>query len=109
MSENKSSQFPFVSIIIPCRNEEKFIGQCLDSVLGQDYPREKTEILVVDGMSEDKTKEIVIEYTKQYSFIKVLDNYKKIYHYLYRTLARTGTRSFENIYGFKGINFRRIH
>ena len=37
-----------VSIIIPCRNEEKFIGKCVDSILKQDYPKDKLEILVVD-------------------------------------------------------------
>jgi len=43
----------FVSVIIPARNEESFIGKCLDSVIAQDYPKDKLEVLVVDGMSED--------------------------------------------------------
>ncbi len=51
--------FPFVSVIIPCRNEERFIGQCLDSVTAQDYSKDRMEVLVVDGMSEDGTREIV--------------------------------------------------
>lgn len=42
-----------VAVIIPCRNEEKFIGKCLDSVITNDYPKDRLEILVVDGMSED--------------------------------------------------------
>jgi len=67
----------FVSIIIPCRNEEKYIGKCLDSILGQDYPKESLEILVVDGMSEDKTREIIKEYSEKYSFIKFLENPNK--------------------------------
>ncbi|PJA62153.1 MAG: glycosyl transferase [bacterium (Candidatus Ratteibacteria) CG_4_9_14_3_um_filter_41_21] len=54
---------PFVSIIIPCRNEEKFIGKCLDSIIAQDYPKDRLEVLVVDGMSEDGTREIVERYT----------------------------------------------
>lgn len=66
-----------LSVIIPCRNEAKFIATCLDSLLLQDYPKEKLEILVVDGMSQDTTREILKEYAK-YSFIKVLDNPKKI-------------------------------
>ena len=37
-----------VSIIIPCYNEEKYIGRCLDSIIKQDYPKEKIEVLVVD-------------------------------------------------------------
>ena len=68
----------FVSIIIPCRNEKKFIGKCLDSIIGQDYPKENLEVLVIDGMSEDGTRRIVEQYTAQYSHIKLLDNTKKI-------------------------------
>jgi len=67
-----------VSIIIPCRNEEKFIGKCLDSIIAQDYPKENLEILVVDGMSQDRTRKILKEYQNKYSFIKVLNNPKKI-------------------------------
>ncbi len=67
-----------VSIIIPCRNEEKYIGKCLDSLILQDYSKKKTEITVVDGMSEDKTRKIVERYIKKYSYIKLLDNLKKI-------------------------------
>ena len=91
---------PVVSIIIPCRNEEKFISKCLDSLVSQDYLRlrasfaevasatkaeqgfggqakENLEILVVDGMSEDKTREIIKEYLEKYPFIKLLENPNK--------------------------------
>ena len=67
-----------VSIIVPCRNEEKFIAKCLDSIIQQDYPQNKMEILVVDGMSNDKTRKIIKKYIKNYSFIKLLDNPKTI-------------------------------
>lgn len=67
-----------VSIITPCRNEEKFIGKCLDSIVANDYPKEKLQVLVIDGGSTDRTVEIVNEYTKKYSFIKLKDNPKKI-------------------------------
>jgi len=66
-----------VSIIIPCRNEEKFIGKCLDSIIEQDYPKDKTEVLVVDGVSEDGSRRIIKNYSQKYSFIKLLDNPKK--------------------------------
>ena len=66
-----------VSLIISCRNEEKFISKCLDSLIKQDYPKEKMEILVVDGISEDKTREIIKEYSKKFSFIKLFENPKK--------------------------------
>lgn len=67
-----------VSVIIPCRDEEKFIEKCLNSIIVQDFPKEKLEILVVEGRSEDKTREIIEKYARQYSFIKILDNPQKI-------------------------------
>ncbi len=70
--------FPFVSIIIPCRNEKKFIAECLDSVIAQDYPQERLEILVVDGRSEDGTLGVVKEYSTKYLFIRALDNPQRI-------------------------------
>jgi glycosyltransferase involved in cell wall biosynthesis len=68
---------PFISIIIPCRNEEKFIGKCLDTILTQDFPKEKWEVLVINGASNDKTKEIVTDYSQKYPFIKLLENKDK--------------------------------
>jgi succinoglycan biosynthesis protein ExoA len=52
-------ELPFASVVIPTRNEERTIEACLRSVLAQDYPRERFEVLVVDGDSEDRTREIV--------------------------------------------------
>jgi len=68
---------PFVSVIIPCLNEEKYVKKCLDSLIEQDYPKDKIEILIIDGMSDDKTREIIQEYCQKYSFIKLLNNSKK--------------------------------
>lgn len=68
------SPLPTVSIIIPCREEESFISQCIDSILANDYARDKVEILVIDGMSCDRTREILQNYSRQYSSIKLLDN-----------------------------------
>lgn len=66
-----------VSVIIPTRNEGEFISRCLESILNQDYPKEKLEILVVDGLSEDKTKQTIRKYSKEFQLIKILDNEKK--------------------------------
>lgn len=63
-----------ISIIIPCRNEEKYIESCLTSFIEIDYPKDLLEIIVVDGRSEDKTLEIVQKFQLRYPFIKVLDN-----------------------------------
>ena len=67
-----------ISIIIPCRNEKKYIGRCLDSIVANDYPKDRLEVLVIDGISEDGTREIVERYTQRYPFIRLLDNPKKI-------------------------------
>ena len=42
-----------VSIIIPCRNEEKYIEKCISSFLEQSYPKELLNIIIADGMSTD--------------------------------------------------------
>lgn len=67
-----------LSVICPIYNEEKHIAACLDSILRQDFPKEEMEVLLVDGMSSDRTREIVQQYTAQYPFIFLLDNPKRI-------------------------------
>ena len=59
-------------------NEEKFISTCLDSVIENDYDHEKMEIIIIDGLSKDRTRKIILDYQKNYSFITILDNPKKI-------------------------------
>ena len=68
---------PLVSIIMPIRNEEVFIEKCLSAVTAQDYPADRIEILVADGMSEDKTREIVRLFQGRHSNIQLIDNPKK--------------------------------
>jgi glycosyltransferase involved in cell wall biosynthesis len=67
-----------VSVIIPCRNEEAFIGKVLSNVLNQDYPKELLEVFVVDGLSTDATAEIIKEFSEKYSFINYLSNEFKV-------------------------------
>ena len=65
---------PTVSVIVPCRDEERYIARCLDSIAATDYPRERLEVLAVDGVSEDRTRAIVADYGARYPFIRLLDN-----------------------------------
>lgn len=67
-----------VSIIVPCRNEEKYIGKCLDSIIRNNYPKDAIEVIVVDGMSEDRTRTIVNDFASRYRFIKLHDNPQRI-------------------------------
>ncbi len=65
-------QFPFISIIIPMRNEENYIEKCIKSVLNQDYPKNKFEIIIVDGGSTDNSIKIVRKFIKNRKNIKLL-------------------------------------
>jgi len=69
---------PIVSIICPIRNEEKYIKACLQSLVAQSFDHERMEILVVDGMSDDSTREIVQEFQDKYDNIKLVDNPRMI-------------------------------
>ncbi len=72
------ASLPFVSIVMPMRNEEEFISKCLDSIVANDYPPTRFEILIVDGMSTDRSRLIVEEYSKRYRSISLFDNPRKI-------------------------------
>jgi len=57
---------PLISVVIPLRNEARHIGSCLAGVLGQSYPRERIEIVVVDNGSDDGSYEIACTITEPY-------------------------------------------
>lgn len=63
-----------VSVVVPCRNEEKYIGKCIEAFLSQTYPKDLYEVLICDGMSTDRTREIVNEYKKENNNVKLIDN-----------------------------------
>ena len=67
-----------LSVICPIYNEEKYIAKCIDSILAQDYPKDDLEIIFVDGMSKDRTREIISDYTNKYPFIRIIDNPERI-------------------------------
>jgi len=66
-------ELPKISLIVPTKNEDLVIKRCLDGILDLDYPKDKLEVIVVDGNSSDGTCRICSEYSKQYpSLIKLL-------------------------------------
>jgi len=67
-----------VTVIVPVRNEEPAIAHTLDQLLQQERDSVKLEILVVDGHSTDKTREIVERYAAQHPEIRLLDNPKRL-------------------------------
>jgi cellulose synthase/poly-beta-1,6-N-acetylglucosamine synthase-like glycosyltransferase len=66
ITNNKNIEFPKFSIIVPTRNEESVIRRCLDGILTMDYPKDKIQVIVVDGKSEDNTLEICSEFSSKY-------------------------------------------
>src|SRR3989304_759091 len=58
----KRAYLPFISVIIPAHNEEKTILRAIRSIVGNDYPISKREIIVVDDGSVDQTVEVVKKY-----------------------------------------------
>jgi len=72
------SSLPLVSIVIPIRNEAQFIDRCLRSVFNQDYPPDRMEVIIADGMSTDNTPDIIQSFQRQHLNMILLDNPKKI-------------------------------
>lgn len=71
--------YPRISVVIPVRNEEKYIEQCINSILEQTYPKDKMQLIFVDGMSEDDTRKIIEKYVNAYpQLIRLIDNPEKI-------------------------------
>ena len=62
----ENEQLPKFSIIVPTKNEEVVIGRCLNGLLNLDYPKDRMEIIVVDGKSEDSTCQICSEFVTKY-------------------------------------------
>ena len=68
------NDYPKVSFIIPVRNDDKYIEECINSLLSLDYPEEKVEIIFAEGGSTDNTRKIIEEYAKKHENIKIIDN-----------------------------------
>jgi len=67
-----------VSLVIPVRNEENHIQNCIESILNQDFPIDKLEVIFIDGNSSDDTKKIINNYIEKYPDLIILfDNPQK--------------------------------
>lgn len=65
---------PLVSVVIPVLNEESRIQECLESVQAQTYQREQIEVIVADGGSSDRTRELVAVLAQDDPRIRLIDN-----------------------------------
>jgi GT2 family glycosyltransferase len=69
---------PLVSIVIPCLNEENYITALLDSLAAQDYGPDGIEVLVADGGSTDRTRQLVADYASPFARLELVDNPRRI-------------------------------
>jgi glycosyltransferase involved in cell wall biosynthesis len=69
-----------VSVIVPCRNEEKTIRLLLEALAQQSFPRSEMEVLIADGLSEDGTRDVIAEFKAEYPSmqLRILDNPHRI-------------------------------
>jgi len=67
-----------VSIILPIRNEVKYLRRSLESILNQKLLPEKFEILIADGISTDGTRDIIADFVQNFDEIFLIDNPEKI-------------------------------
>ena len=69
---------PFVSVLMPVRDEGAFIKRSLGAVIAQDYPRDRLEVIIADGMSSDNTREVIADIGREYANVTLIDNPEKI-------------------------------
>jgi succinoglycan biosynthesis protein ExoA len=69
-----SGEAPLVSVVVPCRNEEAFIAKAVGSILANNWPADSLEVLIVDGMSDDGTRDIIKEITTRDGRVRLVDN-----------------------------------
>ena len=65
---------PFITVVIPAKNEESFVSGTVSQLLEQDYPEKRFEVIVADGMSTDRTREIVQNISSRNPNVKLFDN-----------------------------------
>ncbi|HUR96089.1 MAG TPA: glycosyltransferase family 2 protein [Gemmatimonadales bacterium] len=65
---------PFVSVVVPCRNEREHVETCLASILANDYPADRREVVLVDGMSDDGTRERILAVAARHPEVRLVDN-----------------------------------
>src|SRR5262245_6612274 len=69
---------PVISIIVPVRNEERFIRRLLDQLLNQNYSPERFEVIVVDGQSTDGTRAAVTALQPRHPNLHLIANPKRL-------------------------------
>lgn len=69
-----NTALPLVTVVLPIRNEAAFIARCFDALAKQDYPSDRMEVVIADGMSTDGTRDIVAAACAQHATWRMIDN-----------------------------------
>jgi GT2 family glycosyltransferase len=67
-------EVPVVTVVVPCLNEARFIGPCLESILTNRFPLDRLDVIVLDGGSEDGTDTVLARYAERYPCVRILEN-----------------------------------
>lgn len=92
---------PMVSVVIPCRNEAKSIRKTVEAILNSSYP--SLEVLVVDGMSDDGTREILQQLEAANPRVRNIDNPKKLTPYAFNLGIQNARGEFVQIVGSRNV------
>lgn len=68
-----------ISVVVPCRNESMYIAECIDTIFKCELPNNtELNVFIVDGMSDDGTRQIVLDLKKNYPFLHLIDNINQL-------------------------------
>jgi len=70
--------YPVITVVVPARNEEHYLEETLRSLMVQSYPADRMEILVVDGLSQDRTREIARKLALEHPALRLLSNPRRL-------------------------------
>lgn len=93
-----------VSVVIPCRNEEKNIEVCIQAIYANTLcEKEKVEVLVIDGMSDDNTRSVLENLIVSYPTLKIIDNPKKVTPVAFNLGVKNSAGKYVQIIGARQI------
>src|SRR5689334_19167843 len=90
-----------VSVVIPCRNEAKAIRQTVKAILESEYP--EVEVLVVDGMSEDGTREILKQLESEDPRVRMVDNPHRLTPYAFNLGVKNARGEYVQVVGSRNV------
>lgn len=94
-----------ITVVIPCRNEVRYIKECVDAIMLCELPSQTTiDVFVVDGMSDDGTRNVVQELEQQYANLTLVDNKKQLTPFAFNLgIYAGGKTDFVQIIGARHI------